>query len=129
MNIDAIVERACERIPGLVCSGLVLLPEGYLLGSAGDGGLLDLEPVIRSAARCLSERATPAFDGRPAAPFVEYLFVIRDQLVVIEGGRRDPRLALILACTREPNIALALGLARLALAALETAIDLSAWTL
>jgi hypothetical protein len=128
-NVDVAVAGACEHIPGLRRGALVLLPEGYVLGAVGDGRLLDLEPLIRSAGRCLGERETPALRDQPPAPFVEYLFVIHDQLVVIQGGRRDARLALALVCTREANLAFVLSASRAALRTVESAVDLAAWGL
>jgi hypothetical protein len=112
-----------------VRGALVLLPEGYLLAGVGDDSILDLEPLIRSASRCLADRSHPAFGGPAARPFVEYLFVIHDQLVVIQGGRRDARLALALVCTREHNVGFALAAARLAMADVEADVDLAAWGL
>lgn len=129
MSFDTAMQRACQRVPGLVRGGLVLLPDGLLLAGFGGETALDLEPLIRSASRCLASRATPGLTARPPAPFVEYLFVIHDQLVVVQRGRREARLALALACTREHNVGFALTAARLAMADLEADVDLAAWGL
>jgi len=128
MKLETLVARACERIPGFVRGALVLLPDGLLLAGIGDS-VLDLEPLIRSASRCFAGRSGPVLPNWRDEPFVEYLFVIHDQLVVIEGGRRDPRLALALACTREHNVGFALSAARLAMTDVEADVDLSAWGL
>jgi hypothetical protein len=129
MKLEACVARACERVPGLVRGALVLLPDALLLAGVGGDSALDLEPLIRSAGRCLATRNGPVVGGAPIRPFVEYLFVIHDQLVVIQAGRRDVRLALAVVCTREHNVAFALTAARLAMADVEAEIDLSAWGL
>ena len=131
------VERACDRVPGLVRGALVLLPDGLLLAGLGGETALDLEPLIRSASRCLASRTTPGLSRRavepptagPPAPFVEYMFVIHDQLVVVQPGRREARLALALVCTREHNVGFALTAARLAMADVEAEFDLAAWGL
>jgi hypothetical protein len=125
MQLETLVARACERVPGFVRGALVRLPDGLLLAGVGDS-VLDLEPLIRSAAQCFAGRTGPALANWRDEPFVEYLVVIHDQLVVIEGGRRDPRLALALACTREHNVGAALGAARLAMTDVEADVDLSA---
>jgi hypothetical protein len=124
--VDESIARACELVPGLVRCALVLLPEGLLIGGFGAESVLDHEPLVRSAARCLAARPTPAIGDR-AATFVEYLFVIEDQLVVIQGGRRDARLALAVTCTREPNLAFVLSSTRQAIRAVEDSFDLAAW--
>jgi len=129
MKLETLVARACERVPGFVRGALVLLPDGLLLAGVGGESVLDLEPLIRSAARCFAGRTGPVLANWRDEPFVEYLFVIHDQLVVIEGGRRDPRLALALACTREHNVGFALSAARLAMTDVEADVDLSAWGL
>lgn len=129
MRLEDVVERACERVPGLLRGALVLLPEGFLLAGVGGESALDLEPLIRSASRCLAERKSPALRGRPIQPFAEYLFVTDDQLIVIQGGRRDPRLALAVVCTREHNVGFALAASRLAISDVETGVDLAAWGL
>lgn len=130
MNVDAAIACACELVPGLVRCALVLLPEGLLLGGAGDDAtLLDLEPLIRSAGRCLAVRTAPALGGRPPEPFVEYMFVIPDQLVVVQAGRRDARLALVVVCTKEVNLAFVRGVTRSAIRSIEATVDLSAWGL
>ena len=123
------VERACERVPGLVRGALVLLPDGLLLAGLGGETALDLEPLTRSASRCLASRATPGLTAGAPAPFVEYMFVIHDQLVVVQRGRREARLALALVCTREHNVGFALTAARLAMADVEAEFDLAAWGL
>ena len=129
MKLETLVARACERVPGFVCGALVLLPEGLLLAGVGGDSALDLEPLVRSASRCFAGRTGPLVADWRDEPFVEYLLVIHDQLVVIEGGRRAPRLALALACTREHKVGSTLSAARLAMTDIETDIDLSAWGL
>jgi hypothetical protein len=114
--VDDAIARACELVPSLVRCALVLLPEGLLIGGIGADSVLDHEPLIRSAIG----------DGPPAR-FVEYLFVIDDQLVVIQGGRGNTRLALAVVCTREPNLALVLNATRRAVSIIEESLDLRAW--
>lgn len=133
MKLDDVVARACQQVPGMMRGALVLLPDGILLAGVGGESVLDLEPLIRSASRCFSERVMPALGAAigtwPAQPFLEYLFVIEDQLVVIQGGRRDPRLALAVACTREHTVGFVLTATRRAMLHLEAEIDLSSWGL
>jgi hypothetical protein len=129
MKLDDDVARACERVPGLQRGALVLLPDGMLIAGVGGDSALDLEPLIRSAGRCFASRESPVLGKVPAPPFVEYLFVTSDQLVVIQGGRRDPRLALALVCSREHNAVFSLTAARLAMADIEDGVDLSPWGL
>ncbi|MBX3155014.1 MAG: hypothetical protein KF773_03365 [Deltaproteobacteria bacterium] len=128
MNIDAAVGRACERVPGMLRGALVLLPEGFLLGATPGAHVLDLEPMIRSAARCLTAPTLPALRGRDGA-FTELVFVFHDHLFVIQVSRRDPRLALVIACTREHNLAFVLGATRLVIGSVEEELDLGAWGL
>jgi hypothetical protein len=132
MKLDETVARACERVPGLLRGALVLLPDGILLSRVGGESALDLEPLIRAATRSFHDRVLPVLGALAKwsqQPVLEYLFVIDDQLVVIQGGRRDPRLALAVACTREHTVGVVLTAARLAMSDLETEIDLSPWGL
>ncbi len=125
MTIDDTIANACEAVPGLVNGALALLPEGILIGGVGAGGAFDREPLVRSAARVLGNHVSAAIAKSSA--FVEYAFVSQDQLVVIERGHDHPRVALVLVCTREPNLALVLSTARQALKTLEHTLDLAAW--
>jgi hypothetical protein len=126
VNLDATVARACERIPGLVRAALVFLPEGFILAGAGDDDILDLEPLIRAAARCLGGGATLVLDGEEQH-ILEYTLVVHDQLVVIRRSAREPRLALAVSCTREHNAMFALTASRLAMADIEAHADLAPW--
>lgn len=126
MIIEQTIERACEAVPGLLNGALALLPEGLLIGGVGRGGAYDREPLVRSAARVLGSHVSAALAQSPSA-FVEYAFVSQDQLVVIERGQTHPRVALVLVCTRESNLALVLGTARQALKTLEQTLDLAEW--
>jgi hypothetical protein len=128
MNLDETVARICQSIPGMLRGALVLLPDGILLSRVGGERALDLEPLIRTATRCFHERVLPALGAVgqwPHQPFLEYLFAIDDQLVVIQGGRRDLRLALAVACTREHTVGLVLTATRRAMLDLEAEIALS----
>lgn len=125
-GIEANLESACAQIPGVVSGALVLVSERLLLGSVGAGGALDREPLVRLAARLVSERS-PLSTPSVGAPFVEYAFVNEDQFVVILRGRRFPELALALACTRDVNLALIMSTTRLALRDIEAKIDSSTW--
>jgi hypothetical protein len=127
VNVSTAIQRACADVPGLVRAVLVLLPDGFHLGSVGADRVLDLEPMIRAAARCLAARPVPAIRDDGAAPFVEYVLVFDDEVIVVESGRRDPRLALVVACDREPNLALVQQACRVAIAAIEDTVDLAAW--
>src|SRR5437868_10813658 len=122
MKLDEAVALACQRVPGLLRGALVLLPDGIMLSHVGGDSALDLEPLIQAAIRCFHDRVLPAL-GAVARwqkqPFLEYLSVIDDQLIVIQGGRRDPRLALAVACTREHTVGVVLTAARLAMIDLE----------
>jgi hypothetical protein len=128
VNVDAAVARACERIPGMIRGALVFLPDGFILAGVGDDDILDLEPLIRAAARCLAASPTPVLRGS-SVEVTEYLFVVHDQLVAIQRSVRDPRLALAVSCTPEYNPAFALGATRLAMRDIEANVDLSSWGL
>lgn len=130
MNLDVAIASACERVPGLVRGVLLMLPEGFLLAGVGDKGILDLEPLMRSATRCFSSKTRPSFGSHSdGLELTEYMFVIRDQVVVMQRGRRDPRLALACMCTRESNLNFALSTSRLALRDIEDQVDLKTWGL
>jgi len=126
MTIEQTIESACEAVPGLVNGALALLPEGLLIGGVGTGAAFDREPLVRSAARVLGGHVGAAL-AQSASAFVEYAFVSQDQLVVIERGQTHPRVALVLVCTRESNLALVLSTARQALKTLEVTLDLAEW--
>jgi hypothetical protein len=128
MTLEQCLARACEPVPGLLYGALALLPEGLLVGGVGRGGAFDHEPLVRSAARCLAGNALGSFaDG--GLTFVEHLFVSREELVLIVQGRRYARLALVLVCSTEPNLAFVLSSTRGALQTLEATVDLAAWEL
>lgn len=127
MNVTTSIQRACADIPGLLRAVLVLMPDGFHLGSVGAERVLDLEPMIRAAARCLAARPVPAIRDHGADPFVEYVLVFDDEVLVVQSGRRDPRLALVVACTREPNLAFVQHACRAAITALEEHVDLTQW--
>jgi hypothetical protein len=126
-SADEVVSRACASVPGLVRCALVFLPEEVLIAGSGAESVLDYEPLIRSACSCL---ATPSYlsggDGVSSA-FVEYVFAVEDQYIVIQGGRGDSRLGLAVVCTNETNVAFVIGSTRLAIRAIEGTIDLAAW--
>jgi hypothetical protein len=124
MQLDAPIIAACALVPGLLRSALVLLPEGLLIGGTGAESTLDHEPLVRAATACLVARGVPVLTERPLARFVEYAFVSADELVVIQRGRSDERLALAAVCTREPNLALVLSATRQAIARLEASVIL-----
>lgn len=128
MNLDECLARACEPVPGLLHGALALLPEGLLIGRVGEGRAFDREPLVRSAVRCLS-----ASDAAPEPPetekFVEHVFVSREELVTILQGHRYPRLALVLVCSAEANLAFVLSLSRRALRQFEAAVDGADWEL
>jgi hypothetical protein len=126
MDLRDPIERACGGVPGLVRAVLTMLPEGLLIGVAGGASALDHEPLIRTAMGCFGGSAPPTLRGRPPSRFVEYLFVVDDFCVAVQGGRRQARMVLIAICTREPNLALVLSSTRRALVELEDALDLAA---
>lgn len=128
MILEECLTQACETVPGLKYGALALLPEGLLVGGVGPGGAFDHEPLVRSAARCLAGNTlNTAPDG--GSTFVEHVFVGKEELVLILQGRRYPRLALVLVCSPEPNLAFILTSTRGALKALEATVDLAAWEL
>lgn len=122
-NLDAVVAAACARIPALLRGALVFLPGGFMLARAtrAEPDALDLEPLIRAAARALAPAA--------ADEVVECVFVVDDQLVVVHRGARDARLALAVACERDRNLGFALATARAALKEIEDAFDFGRWGL
>ena len=126
MRVHDSIAGVCELVPGLLRAALILLPEAELIAGIGGESFLDHEPLVRSAARCLTVRANPPVNGGDAVPFVEFLFVLDAEIVVVQGGRRSSQLALAVACSREPNVALVLSSTRAAMAWLESSIDLLA---
>ena len=127
-DVDAALAIVRDAVPGLVRCAVVVLPDGDLLGGHGGADQLDYEPLVRAARRCLAERPTPTFAGG-VAPFAEYLLASPDGLVVVQAPRGSSRVALVVACTREPNVAFVLAATRKATRALERALDLAAWGL
>jgi len=128
MTSDALLARACDRIPALVRGALLLVPDGILLGNVGGDRVSELEPLLRAAVRALALRITPAVNRAVPEAFSEYTFVIGDELVLVRGSR-NCRLALAAVCTREPNLAFAMSATRAAMAELEAELDLSHWGL
>jgi len=124
MEIHETMARACADVPGLIRGALALLPDGLLLGSVGEGSAFDHEPLVRSAACCWSMRAPEPPTDTPA--FVEYVFVVDAELVVLEAGRGAQRMVLALVCSRESNLALTLTASRRAFEKLEASVDLEA---
>jgi len=120
------VTRACADVPGLLRAALVLLPEAFFLAGHGERRASEYEPMIRAAARCLTPRPTPTLAAAPAA-FVEYVLVLAHGLLVVEAGRRTPRLALALECDHSANLVLVQRACRQALASIEAELDLAAW--
>jgi hypothetical protein len=127
VSLQECLEQACQTVPGLKHGALALLPEGLLVGGVGPGGAFDHEPLVRSAARCLAGN-TLTGDGDELT-FIEHVFVGKEEVVLIVQGRRYPRLALVLVCSLEPNLAFVLTSTRGALRALEATVDLAAWEL
>ncbi len=101
-----------------------MLPEGLVIAGLNVDGAVDREPLVRSAARSLAS-AQPT-RGMPPTQFVEYAFVSEDQLVVIERGQRDARVALVVVCDRDVSLALVLGTTRRALRTIESTLDFAA---
>jgi hypothetical protein len=124
MDYDDSIKRACEGVPGLIRAALTLLPEGLLIAGIGAEKSFDHEPLVRSAVACLSGRNSVAREHRDA--LVEYVFVCADEVVVIQGGRREPRLALAFVCTREANLAFVVDSTRRALTSIENSVSLVA---
>ncbi len=129
VDINLSVADACRDVPGLIRAALALLPEGLLLGGAGEGGAFDQEPLVRSAALCLAARGVSLDERGETADFVEYAFVTESEIVVIAASLRDPRLALALACRRETNLAFVVSSARHALARVEACVELGSFDL
>jgi hypothetical protein len=59
--------------------------------------------------------------------FAEYAFVSAEQITVILRGKVQPRLALVLVCTRQYNLAFVLTAARGALVEIETTTEPVEW--
>jgi hypothetical protein len=114
MKLDPLIDEACAQVPGLMRSALIVLPEGLLIGGLGAESALDHEPLARAAVACMRDGESAGSPG-----FVECAFVSEAELVVIQRGRKDARLALAVVCTREPNLALVLSASRRALQRLE----------
>jgi hypothetical protein len=126
MSIDEQVAEACSLVPELLRSALVLLPEGLILGATGDDALSH-EVLARSARRCGETRGRPTRTTRPPGHFVEYAFVYAEELVVVQMGRREGRLAFVAVCRRTTNLALVLTSTRQVIDALERGVDGAAW--
>jgi hypothetical protein len=126
VDIEQSLASACLTVPGVVTGALVAVPEGVLIGGVGASSAFDHEPLVRGAARVTTERCVLP-KGHGSSKFVEYAIVSDDQLVVILRGHRCPWVVLALACTREANLALVLGSARVALRNLESTVDLTPW--
>lgn len=124
VDVNGVLSLACAHVPGLVRAALVLMPEGVLLGGLGDGGTFECEPLARTAARCVKLEQVPLGDGA-CARGTEFVFVGQDAVVVVAGGRAEPRLALAVACNREPNLALVVSSTRAALSNMEKAMDVA----
>jgi hypothetical protein len=129
MTIDDSIASACQAVPGLQSGVLVLLPDSLQIGGVGEGSSFDREPLVRSAARCLTSlrSATPPTKG--GSRYVEYAFVSDEQLVVILRGRRFSRVALALSCSREANLAFVLSSTRAAFEKIEDTVDLTEFEL
>ena len=125
MDWNRALTRACGDVPGLIRAALALMPEGYLITGIG-GGALDHEPLIRSAARCFAASHVALASDRAPARFVEFVFVTVEGLVVLQAGRRVPRVGLAVACTHETNLALVITSTRRALESIETNGDFEA---
>jgi hypothetical protein len=128
-SIDESISAACDRVPGVRNGALVLLPEGLLIGGIGAGSAFEREPLVRSAVRCLGTSSTLSRTARGVREFVEYAFVSEEQLIVVLRGQLRPRIALVLVCTRESNLAFVLSATRQALNTIETTVDLAEWEL
>ena len=124
---DEVIVKACERVPGVRNGALVLLAEGVAVGGIGAGHSFDREPLVRAAVRCLGTSNVLVSRSRKAAEFVEFAFLSAEQITVILRGKLQPRLALVLACTRESNLAFVLSAARGALAEIEATPGLVEW--
>jgi hypothetical protein len=124
MRFDDRVLDVCAVVPGLLRCALVVLPEGLLIGGTGAEHVLDQEPLVRVARACMGAPIRPIVVDSSPPRFVEYAFVLRTEIVVIQRGRNDSRLALATACSRKPNLALVLSATRQAIQALEGSIAL-----
>jgi hypothetical protein len=127
LDLDDTIDKACDSVPGRLSGALVLVPDGMLIGGFGAGGAFDREPLVRSAKRCLASPPVALQHTKGAAKFTEFAFVSSGQLVVILRGQRYQRVALVLACSREANLAWVLGASRRAFDDIETVVDLRPW--
>ena len=113
---------ATGALSELVRAAAVLLPDGLVLESTGEGESLDHELLARTCVSCFASSA----DGDPAgtqSAFVEYVMLTADRVLLLQRGRREPRLALVALCERAANPQLLLVNARLAIATLEAELD------
>lgn len=117
--IDEVIAEACEQVPGVQNGALVLLAESIAIGGIGASSAFDREPLVRAAVRCLGSSKALGRPSQKALEFVEYAFVSAQQITVIVRGKLQPRIALVLACTRESNLAFVLAAARHALGEIE----------
>ena len=68
-------------------------------------------------------------DGAAPYRFVEFVFVVDEELVVIQRGRQRTELVLAVVCTREANLAWVLESTRRAVHELERVVNLRAFGL
>jgi len=125
--LDGVMVKACERVPGVRNAALVLLAEGISIGGLGAGAAFDREPLVRAAVRCLGTSNAWVRSSRRVTEFAEYAFVGDEQITLILRGKLQPRLALVLVCTRESNLAFLLTAARDALREIELVEELAEW--
>jgi len=122
---DETIASACKAVPGVQKAALVLLPEAVIIGGAGAA-----TEGAAGAARTTAVRGAGAagLGGGPGgSKFIEYAFVSDEELVVIRRGHQHPQLALVLACSRESNLAFVMSETRTAVRTLEAGLDLTAW--
>ena len=124
---DEAIVNACARVPGVRNGALVLLAEGISVSGIGAGSSFDREPLVRAALRCLGTSNVLVRRSRKATEFVQYAFLSAEQITVVLRGKLQPRLALVLVCTRESNLAFVLSAARGALAEIEVTPGLVEW--
>lgn len=120
MRIDHLLAQACEPVPGLLEAAIALLPEGLLIASVGLSSTLAGEPLVRAAARCLS-------DTEPGMALVEHVFFSEERLTVIRKGDHHPRLALVFVCGHDANLQFVIHATRRASHAIEATVDWDTW--
>jgi len=122
MTVQEALAGVRELVPELKVAALVLVPDGFVLGHVGEGGILEHETLARVATGLFAGVEAPEPDGA-ADRVTEYFILLADRVMVLQRGRRQPGMVLCTMTSREPNLGLLLTTARDAIAWVESHVD------